>query len=260
MSLKKVLLAVLSVIIVIIIAGFFAFIFPFIGTKKIQDGTSFAGGRIINVADSMGQAFIIDGGNREIGLIDAGDSPDGKPIITALSARGFKPSDVKAIFLTHGHRDHIGAVKIFTSAKIYSLKDEVENAEGIKNSPSPMGRMMSPKPTGFKITNILNHGETINFGSLKIEVFAIPGHTEGCAAYLINGVLLLGDAALATATGKIKPMAWIFSSSIDQQNKSLKILAEKLKPRKNEIKNILFSHTGSLDGLQPLIDYTDTLK
>jgi len=255
MNLKKILLTTAGIILVIAVIVFFLIIFPFIGTKKVQAGEAYAGGSIINVVDGIAQVFIIDGGKGEIGLIDAGNSPDGKPIIDALDSKGFKPSDVKAIFLTHGHPDHIAAAKLFPQARIYSLKEEVEIAEGIKNNPSPIGRIFSPKPTGIKVTNILKDGDKVNFGSLTVEVFSIPGHTEGGAAYLINGVLFLGDAALSSSDGKIKHAVWVFSSDIKQQNRSLKALAERLVPRKNGIKTILFSHSGSLDGLQPLIDF-----
>ncbi|HNX22676.1 MAG TPA: MBL fold metallo-hydrolase [Spirochaetota bacterium] len=255
MNLKKILLSAAGIILVSAVTIFFMIIFPFIGTKKIQDKGVFAGGNIINVVDGMSQVFIIDGGNSEIGLVDAGNSPDGKPVIEALRSKGFKSSDVKAIFLTHGHSDHIASAKIFPRAKIYSLKEEVEIAEGLKNNPSPVGRIFSPKPTGLKVTNILKDGEKVNLGSLTVEAFSIPGHTEGSAAYLINGVLFLGDAALSSSDGKIRHAVWAFSSDVNQQNRSLKSLSERLTPRKIGIKTILFSHSGYLEGMQPLIDF-----
>ncbi len=260
MKLKKILLSITAILAVLLITLFFLVIFPFLGTKKVQQEISFAGGKIVNAADGMSQVFILDGGNNNIGLVDAGNSPDGKPIINALASRGFKPADVKAIFLTHGHPDHIAAVKVFPQAKVYSLKEEIEIAEGIKNNPSPLGRITSPEPTGLKITGILNDGDIVKLGSLDVEVFSIPGHTEGGAAYLISGVLILGDAALSSSDGKIKHGVWIFSSDLEQQNRSLKMLAGKLTPRKSSIKTILFSHSGHLDGLQPLIDFADTVK
>ncbi len=260
MNFKKIIIATAVLFLVITFTVFFLFVLPFLGTKKIQPNTEYAKGKIFNVIDGMSQVFIIDGGNHEIGLIDAGNSPDGKPVIDALASRGFKPSDVKAIFLTHGHPDHIAAAKVFTRAEVYSTREEVEIAEGMKNSHSPMGRIFSPKPTGLKVTGILKDGETISLGLLKVEVFSIPGHTEGGAAYLVSGTLFLGDAALSSSDGKFKHAVWIFSSDVEQQNRSLKALAWKLIPRKNEIRNIVFSHSGYLDGLQPLIDYAGTVK
>jgi len=259
MKLKKFIIIISGIIIFILIAVFFTIVFPFLGTKKFPHSTEFSMGRITAIADGMSQVYILNGGDGNIALIDAGNSPDGKPVIEALAARGFIPSDVKSIFLTHGHPDHIAAAKLFTNAKIYSLKEEVEIAEGTGNNSSPIGYIFKASPTGLKVTDILKDGETVKSGSLKIEVFSIPGHTEGSAAYLVDGILFMGDSALSSSDGKIREAVWVFSNDVEQQNRSLKSLALKLLPRKNEIKSIVFSHSGHLDGLQPLIDFADTV-
>ncbi len=260
MKLKKIISAIAVIIFIIIAAGFFLFIFPFTGTKKISSGAVYSDGKIFNVVDGFSQVFIIDGGNKNIALVDAGNTPDGKPIIKVLNDHGLKASDVKSIFLTHGHSDHIAAVKIFLNAKIYVLKNELDYAEGLKRYDSPIGRFFPPKPTGLKAGGIINDGDVITLGSLKVEAFAIPGHTDGGAAYLIGDVLFMGDAAISSSESRIKHAVWVFSKSVEQQDKSLKALAEKLLPRKNLIKNIVFAHSGPLDGLQPLIDYAGTVK
>lgn len=257
---KKIIFGVLSVIMLLITIGFCLFILPFTGTKKVQAGNVFADRIVFNVVDGMSQVFIINGGNREVALIDAGNSADGKQILDVLSSYGLKNSDVKAIFLTHGHHDHIAAAKIFSNARIYSLKDEVEYAEGLKKYNSPIGRCFSPESTGLKVTNILKDGDSVTVGSQKVDVFAIPGHTEGGAAYLSAGVLFLGDAALSSGDGKIKDAVWVFSDDVEQQKRSLKALAGRLFPVRDSIKNIVFAHSGPLDGVQPLIDYAGSIK
>lgn len=138
------------------------------------------------------------------------------------------------------------------------MKEEVKIAEGTESGSSPIGYIFKASPTGLKVTDTLKDGEIVDFDSLKIEVFSIPGHTDGSTAYLIDGVLFMGDAALSLSDGKIREAVWIFSNDVKLQNKSLKSLALKLLTRKNEIKNIVFSHSGHLDGLQPLIDFADT--
>ncbi len=257
---KKVIMAVVSVIAVILLLFFFVIIFPFLGTKKTQAVTEFNNGRIIAVMDGMSQTYILDGGNREIALVDAGNSPDGKPVLDALAAKGYKASDVKAIFLTHGHQDHIAAAGIFTNAKIYALNAETGIAEGARMNKSPLGRFFSPKPTGIKVTGILEDGQTVQFGSMKIDVFSVPGHTEGSAVFLIDGILFMGDTSLSTSDGKIKHPVWVFSTDVEQGNRSLKKLAERLMPRKNSIRFIVFSHSGELQGLEPLIIFAETVK
>lgn len=254
-GMKKIIITAVAVLALLLGAVFFMFIFPFMGTKEARPGTVFAGGKIISVIDGMSLVFILDGGRGQIALIDAGNSADGKPVVDALAAKGYTPADVTAVFLTHGHPDHIAAAGIFKNAKIYALKNEVEIAEGIKNNSSPIGGLFAPKPTGIKVTGVLDDGSVVLFGPFRIETFNVPGHTDGSAVYLVDGVLFMGDTCLSGSDGKIKHPVWAFSNSIEQGNRSLKVLAEKLKPRKDPVINIVFSHSGELEGLKPLLDY-----
>ena len=71
-------------------------------------------------------------------LIDAGVSA--KRIISAMSANGFNPSSVKAIFITHEHTDHICGLRVF-AAKYhipvfcsYQTKNALNTDEKIRSS------------------------------------------------------------------------------------------------------------------------------
>lgn len=134
---KKIIIAAVSVLVLLLSAVFFMFILPFMGTKEARPGTVFAGGKIISVIDGMSLVFILDGGAGQVALVDAGNSADGKPVVDALAVRGYTPADVKAVFLTHGHPDHVAAAGVFKNAKFYALKSEVDIAEGTKNNRSP---------------------------------------------------------------------------------------------------------------------------
>ncbi len=257
---KKILIGVGSAILVILLSFFFLVIFPFLGTKKVLPGVQFDNGKIISVIDGMSQVFILDGGKGSVGLIDAGNSPDGKAIIDALAARGYRPDDVTAIFLTHGHPDHIAAAKIFTGAKIYCLENEVPVAEGRGTNNSPASKIFGAETTGLKVTNMLKDGESLSFGPFKIDVFQVQGHTQGSAVFLISGVLFMGDTCLSTSDGRIKHPVWVFSTDVDEGNRSLKALAGRLVQGKFDVKFIVFSHSGELQGLQPLADFAAGVK
>ncbi len=257
---KKIIISLLTFILLVVLAGFSLFILPFTGTKKIQPDTVFPGGKVFNAVDGFAQVFIIDGGNREIALVDAGKTPDGKKIVDVLASHGLKAADVKAVFLTHGHSDHIAAAKVFPGARIYCMKDEVDLAEGRVKYDSPVGKFFPPELTGLKITDTLKDGDSVMVGSVKVNAYAIPGHTAGGAAYLADGVLFLGDAALSSGDGKISHAVWIFSSDVEQQNRSLKALAGRLLPLKDSIKYIVFAHSGQLEGIQPLVSFAESVK
>ncbi len=57
--------------------------------------------------------FLINGGDHELALIDAGVGADTPAIIRNIEADGFNPKDIKVLYLTHSHTDHIGGAKDF---------------------------------------------------------------------------------------------------------------------------------------------------
>lgn len=256
MNLKKILIILAGLVLAVVITGFFLVMYPFIGTKKHLPLTEFAGGKVTGVFDGMSQVLILDGGNGQIGLIDAGATPEFKTVIDALAARGYKPADVKAIFLSHGHPDHIAAAKIFTNAKLHAMKQEVPIAEGLSGNNSPANRLFSVEPTGLKVNEKLADGQRVKFGALDIDVFSVPGHTPGSAVYLVSGVLFMGDTALSSNDGKILSPVWFFSTDVDQGRRSLRELVLKVLKKNLQVDKIVFSHSGELDGLQPLIDFS----
>ena len=70
----------------------------------------------------------------------------------------------------------------------------------------------------------------------------------------------MGDSSIALSSGKIKRPLWAFSTDISQGKKSLKALAIRLMPRKDSVKFMVFSHSGELRGLDPLIEYAGTVE
>jgi glyoxylase-like metal-dependent hydrolase (beta-lactamase superfamily II) len=95
-------------------------------------------------------------------------------------------------------------------------------------------------------------------GDLRVETFAVPGHTPGSAVYLARSVLFFGDSAGASADGKVMKAVGLFSKDSGQNVASLKALTAKLQPRASEIKELAFAHTGPLAGFAPLAEFAST--
>ena len=109
-----------------------------------------------------------------------------------------------AIFITHGHYDHIEALDFlhdkYKDAKIYLSKDEIQVVEN--NEYSLMDHNL--KDTTLKSINLLNNDSIIKLLNLDIRVINTPGHTKGSTSYYIEDlkVLFSGDTLFKDTYGR----------------------------------------------------------
>lgn len=226
----------------------------FWGTSDIQDGRELSAAVRV-VKDGYVSVGMIDLGDGKLALVDAGNDPAGKAILAELGRRGATPAAVAAILLTHGHQDHTAGCHLFPGAKIYALAAEVPLVEGRVAPPSPIGKVMGVKATGITVSNPVADGDTLTLGNKQIRVLAVPGHTAGSAAYLIDGALFVGDSATGTTEGKIKAAPWLFSDDQAENVAALRALGERLRPDAASVKFIVPAHSGVLEGLTPLLAF-----
>ena len=251
---KHALLAAGLVVAVLVIAVVAVVAATFLGRQAITDGFETNGIRIVK--DGIVSIGVVPVGQDQVALIDAGNDAAGAAILAELSRRQLTPAAVAAIFLTHGHPDHTAALKLFPGARVAALEREVALVEGREGAHGPMTRLMPVRPTGVTVTWPLHDGETVMVGQTSIQVFAVPGHTQGSAAYLVDGVLFLGDAADTDDEGVISASPWIFSDSQSQDRDSLVRLVDTLQREHAEVKALAFAHSGVRPGgLEPLVDF-----
>ena len=229
----------------------------FSGLQSVSDGDELNQIRIVT-SGSGSSVGIVPIGEGQVALIDAGSDATGAAILADLEQRGLKADSVKAILFTHGHFDHIAAAGVFSGAQLMSLAPEVDLIAGLKKPRGPLVRFFSVKPTGLKVTRTLEDGQALMLGDTTIKVFAMPGHTAGSAAYLINGILFLGDSADATDKGKLQSGHWIFCDDLSQNEASLRSLVDRIVAGGDIVQALAFSHSGMLrDGLAPLSEWID---
>ena len=97
-----------------------------------------------------------------------------------------------AILLTHGHFDHVGAVKDLaadTDCRVFVCAEDT---------------LLPPMFTGGKLyyTDTYAEGSILNIAGLYIHVLHTPGHTPGSVCLLAEDALFSGDTLFAGSCGR----------------------------------------------------------
>lgn len=228
------------VVVVLVVAAGVAFGLMFGGLQESPLKQQVGSMRLITDGSFVRSTIaIIPAGPNEVVLVDAGLQSTGEAILAELSAMRLNADAVKAIFLTHGHPDHIRAAAAFPKARLMALAEEADLVAGRNGG----------NPAGLELDRKLRDGETVQIGSLVIRVYAIPGHTDGSAAYLIDGVLFLGDSADARTDQSMQSAHRFFSNNLGQNEESLRQLYRRLATSGLEVRTMAFAHSGVLQGL-----------
>lgn len=120
-------------------------------------------------------------------LVDAG-LPESAPLIAKnIEALGFRLTDVKGIVFSHPHVDHVGGLaelQKLTGAQVYSLRAAEEVLRtGKLPKDDPQHGVRSPAIPKIARSWIVTDGQLLGIGSLRLRVFATPGHAPGSATW-----------------------------------------------------------------------------
>ncbi|HET7480179.1 MAG TPA: MBL fold metallo-hydrolase [Rubrobacteraceae bacterium] len=134
-------------------------------------------------------------------LVDTGVGSSAARIQDALSALGSGPEDLKSIFLTHQHNDHVGGLHAMLewapNAKVGASEHEadvISGRRGFDPQSSPVLRYLSrnAKPPGVTVQKVVRDGDLVS----GFRVIPTPGHTRGHVSLLRDedGLLFTADA------------------------------------------------------------------
>ena len=120
-------------------------------------------------------------------VIDPGYRPE-----AVLQAAKDWGKTIEAVLLTHGHFDHVGAVKELayaTDCRVYLCKEDLS-----------MPPQMTAGPLFY--TDFYGEGDRICTAGLTLQVLHTPGHTPGSVCLLCEDVLFSGDTLFAGSCGR----------------------------------------------------------
>ena len=148
--------------------------------------------------------LVIDDESGSAVVVDPGD--EGGEIISMIESSG---ATLRAVWLTHAHLDHIGAVSAIrrrfadVPVHLHPLDRPVYEAQSFFADAYGLP-FEQPEPPDADLA----HGDVVRVGNLAFDVIHAPGHSPGHVVFHGNGILLGGDVLFAGSIGRTDlPMA-----------------------------------------------------
>jgi hydroxyacylglutathione hydrolase len=120
-------------------------------------------------------------GSRDAAAVDPSEAA---PVLAALEREGLT---LRAILCTHHHWDHVGGNE--------ALVDALPGLEVIASK--------HDEDRVPRTTRTVDDGDVIDVVGLRVRALAVPGHTLGAVAYVVDDAVFTGDTLFVAGCGRL---------------------------------------------------------
>ena len=175
------------------------------------------------VGDVTNCYIVQDEKSKETMVIDpAGDVDKIVEMLDILNA------NLKYIYLTHCHGDHIGAVSEVKNKKGGKILIHRDDAEGLDDENINLSACINMGDIELEPDSRVDDGDLIHVGSLEFRVIHTPGHTKGSTSLYCEkeGLLFSGDTLFRGTWGRTDVPTGNFEDVINSITKKLMVLPD----------------------------------
>ena len=135
-------------------------------------------------------------------IIDPGD--EAEAILGRVADLGL---DIKLIVLTHGHIDHVGALKAVKEASGAEMAIHADDAKSLRGLRGFLQSVLVPGlsyPVPPPPERLLQDGDSLDVSDLCFKVLHTPGHTPGGISLVLEDhpYVYVGDTLFAGSIGR----------------------------------------------------------
>lgn len=147
-------------------------------------------------------------GQTEVAVIDPGPDDPRHHAALLAATRGAR---VRAVLVTHAHRDHSGGAVAFAAAvgaPVMGFGAPEAGRSAVMERFAASGAALGGGEgvdAGFLPDGLLGDGDVVDFGGGRLEAVHTPGHFGGHLAFALGDTLFSGDHVMGWATTLISP-------------------------------------------------------
>lgn len=143
--------------------------------------------------------FLYDEETKNGIVVDPGD--DAEKLLSYIEKKGL---EIEAILLTHGHFDHIMAVKELKKALQVPVYASRAEKEVLADPMANLSMQFDRRGIKLEADMYLEDGETITLLGEEVRCILTPGHTVGGMCYYFPkaGILFSGDTLFQESVGR----------------------------------------------------------